>query len=104
NWYETTTLRSLQPVYLSTVDSGNLLGCLLTLKQGLFDIREQPLVGDWLREGLADTLHLAGQALEQLTSRRKQEASRDMRQLQDHLHSLEQMLEEKPANLQDWVD
>ena len=36
--------KSLPPIYVSTVDSGNLLGCLLTLKQGL------------LREGVrADT-------------------------------------------------
>ena len=35
NWYETTTLKALPPIYLSTVDSGNLLGCLLTLKQAL---------------------------------------------------------------------
>ena len=35
NWYETTTLRPLPPAYVSTVDSGNLLGCLLALKNGL---------------------------------------------------------------------
>ena len=27
NWYETRTLRPLPPAYISTVDSGNLLGC-----------------------------------------------------------------------------
>ncbi len=31
NWYETQTLQPLPPRYISTVDSGNLLGCLLTL-------------------------------------------------------------------------
>ena len=31
NWLETTTLRALEPRYISTVDSGNLAACLLTL-------------------------------------------------------------------------
>ena len=35
NWYNTQTLKTLQPPYISTVDSGNLLGCLVTLKQGM---------------------------------------------------------------------
>ena len=35
NWYNTQTLRTLPPPYVSTVDSGNLLGCLVTLKQGM---------------------------------------------------------------------
>ena len=34
NWYETRTLQPLPPRYISTVDSGNLLGCLVALKQG----------------------------------------------------------------------
>ena len=35
NWYDTRTLKPLPPAYLSTVDSGNFLGCLVALKQGL---------------------------------------------------------------------
>jgi cyclic beta-1,2-glucan synthetase len=35
NWYDTQNLQSLQPRYISTVDSGNLLACLLTLKHAL---------------------------------------------------------------------
>ncbi len=35
NWYETNTLRVLLPPYVSTVDSGNFLACLLALKNGL---------------------------------------------------------------------
>ncbi len=38
NWYETRTLRPLLPLYVSSVDSGNLAGHLLTLGSGL---REQ---------------------------------------------------------------
>ena len=35
NWYDTRTLAPLVPAYVSTVDSGNLAGYLLTLKHGL---------------------------------------------------------------------
>jgi cyclic beta-1,2-glucan synthetase len=38
NWYDTQTLRPLMPAYVSTVDSGNLAGALLTLAVGLRDI------------------------------------------------------------------
>ncbi len=33
NWYDTETLRPLEPRFVSTVDSGNLAACLWTLKQ-----------------------------------------------------------------------
>ena len=35
NWYDTQILQPLLPVYISTVDSGNLAGHLLTLRPGL---------------------------------------------------------------------
>ena len=44
NWYDTETLQPLPPHYVSTVDSGNLAGHLLTLRQGLLALVDQPLV------------------------------------------------------------
>ncbi len=38
NWYDTQTLAPLPPAYVSTVDSGNLAGALVTLSIGLRDI------------------------------------------------------------------
>ncbi|HVD93074.1 MAG TPA: glucoamylase family protein [Vicinamibacterales bacterium] len=38
NWYDTRTLTPLPPSYVSTVDSGNLAGALLTLSVGLQDL------------------------------------------------------------------
>ena len=35
NWYDTVTLKPLPPLYVSTVDSGNFVGCLLTVKEGV---------------------------------------------------------------------
>ena len=62
NWYDTRTLQALPPRYLSTVDSGNLLGCLVALKQGLLQKAEEPLLGPAVIEGLTDTLDAGGRA------------------------------------------
>jgi cellobiose phosphorylase len=40
NWYELEGLHVLQPAYISTVDSGNLAGHLLALKQACFEIAD----------------------------------------------------------------
>ena len=59
NWYDTQTLMPLRPTYVSTVDSGNLAGHLLTLRVGLLEVSERPLVGPQTLDGIADTLRLA---------------------------------------------
>lgn len=41
NWYDTRTLRPLEPQYVSTVDCGNFLCCLKTLQQGLREYAPQ---------------------------------------------------------------
>jgi len=43
NWYDIKSLSAVTPRYVSTVDSGNLTGHLITLGQGLTDIAEQPI-------------------------------------------------------------
>ena len=55
NWYNTLTLAPLLPEYISTVDSGNLAGHLLTLRQGLFEILHAPVIHPRIFEGLEDT-------------------------------------------------
>jgi cyclic beta-1,2-glucan synthetase len=55
NWYETRGLTTLQPRYVSTVDSGNLAGCLLTLWQGLDVAADRPILGPARWRGLCDT-------------------------------------------------
>ncbi len=56
NWYDTETLAPLQPRYVSTVDSGNLAGHLLTLRQGLLALVDAPVLAPHTFDGLADTL------------------------------------------------
>ncbi len=55
NWYDTRTLKPLQPAYVSTVDSGNLAGCLIALKQGLLEKVRSPWSSTAVAAGLADT-------------------------------------------------
>jgi cyclic beta-1,2-glucan synthetase len=43
NWYDTMSLRILQPAYVSTVDSGNFAGCLIALREGLLELGEADL-------------------------------------------------------------
>ncbi|MFA5941620.1 MAG: glucoamylase family protein [Sinimarinibacterium sp.] len=62
NWYDTRTLQPLHPRYISSVDSGNLAGHLLTLRAGLLTLSDQSIVGARLFEGLSDTLGLLGDA------------------------------------------
>ncbi|KAA0019959.1 glycosyl transferase [Salinicola corii] len=57
NWYDTGTLAPLDPLYVSTVDSGNLAGHLITLANACEAWITHPHVLD-PREGLADTLLL----------------------------------------------
>ena len=55
NWYDTQSLKPLTPVYISTVDSGNLAGHLLTLAPGLRALPEDKILGARVFEGLKDT-------------------------------------------------
>ncbi len=58
NWYDTETLAPLAPKYISTVDSGNLAGLLITLKQGLLTIAEKKIAGTAFFEGFIDILNI----------------------------------------------
>ncbi len=58
NWYDTQSLKPLRPLYVSSVDSGNLAGHLLTLKQGLITLPDQLILGPRLFEGINDTLQI----------------------------------------------
>ncbi len=55
NWYDTKTLQPLLPRYVSTVDSGNLSGHLLTLQSGLSALPDGRVLGPRTWDGIADT-------------------------------------------------
>jgi hypothetical protein len=76
NWYDTITLEPLLPRYISTVDSGNLVGDLLVLRQGLLEIPTDPVLSKNFAEGLSDTLTLLSDVL--MTTERIRKGSRPL--------------------------
>lgn len=64
NWYDTQTLLPLPPLYVSTVDSGNLAGHLLTLRAGLLVLADDPILPLRLYAGLRDTLGVLAETAE----------------------------------------
>lgn len=73
NWYDTTTLKPLYPLYISAVDSGNLAGHLVAVAAACAEWAEAPSVhlqGDF--EGVLDTVTILDESLEELPDDRRQ--------------------------------
>ena len=65
NWYHTQSLQPLPPKYISTVDSGNFAAHLLTLRQGIFELAHQAVANPKVFDGLADTLQVLKESMNQ---------------------------------------
>jgi cellobiose phosphorylase len=89
NWYDTQSLQPLPPLYISSVDSGNLAGHLLTLRPGLIALADDRILGARVFDGLGDALGIladvAGEA-----------ASLELAQLQK---DLETAYDSRPATV-----
>jgi cellobiose phosphorylase len=83
NWYETRTLRPLLPLYVSSVDSGNLSGHLLTLGSGLREQADEKIFTPQVFAGLRDTV----------------KALRDLARENAALAKLDAELEQPPSSL-----
>jgi len=68
NWYDTGSLESLEPRYVSAVDSGNLAVCLVALKQGCLETATRMPVDAALWTGLGCNFDLLLQAVKQLSA------------------------------------
>ena len=58
NWYDTRTLHPFHPRYISTADSGNLSGSLITLGAGFAELVYHPILPEGWRKGLEDTAQI----------------------------------------------
>lgn len=58
NWYDTKSLKPLQPTYISSVDSGNLAGYLMILRPGLLELPDHKILEPRLFEAIDDTLRI----------------------------------------------
>jgi len=85
NWYDTRTLQPLHPRYVSSVDSGNLAGCLLTLQAGLVELKDQPVLSANAFQGLQDTLLVLAEHVPALPT---PDLAGKVKFLQDKLHLL----------------
>jgi len=56
NWYDTRNLTSLEPRYVSTVDSGNLAACLLVVGRACRELADDPALRQQEIHGLMDAL------------------------------------------------
>ena len=62
NWYDTRTLQPLPPMFISCVDSGNLMASLWTLQQGCLERLHRPVLERNLAQGFLDHLLVLGDA------------------------------------------
>jgi cyclic beta-1,2-glucan synthetase len=101
NWYDTRNLKPLSPRYVSTVDSGNLAACMLTLKQGCQDLSRAPIFC-WRRwEGLLDTLDVLAEVVEGVRDRT--EIRVEAKELQNYLKHIRWQVLAAQDNLDDQV-
>ncbi|MBI4566244.1 MAG: cyclic beta 1-2 glucan synthetase [Planctomycetes bacterium] len=63
NWYDTITRKPLPPLYVSSVDSGNLVGHVRVLRSGLLELASKPVLPAEAQDGLRDTLRILAEQL-----------------------------------------
>jgi cyclic beta-1,2-glucan synthetase len=63
NWYSTQTLEPIKPRFVSTVDNGNLLCSLWTLKSGCLETLHEPLFRPALWQSIVDHINLLEEIL-----------------------------------------
>ncbi len=100
NWYNTQTLRTLPPNYVSTVDSGNLLGCLVTLKQGMREKVREVIPGPGCVNGLMDTLAVL---VEDVRIGRPAKTTGDYALFDDLSREINSILQHPAHDLGDWA-
>jgi cyclic beta-1,2-glucan glucanotransferase len=100
NWYDTRSLEPLPPRYVSTVDSGNLVACLLTLRQGCQDLVHRPVLRWQIWEGLLDTVSLLHEIVNGLQA---SGLTMDIAPLRSHLTQLRQQVLSVRDNSDAWV-
>ncbi|MGH9175464.1 MAG: glucoamylase family protein, partial [Vicinamibacterales bacterium] len=102
NWYDTRTLVPLTPGYISTVDSGNLAGYLLTLRAGLAGLSEQtPVITASFLDGLDDLVNLFEEEVARVAVDGKTAAGKS-RALKKEVATLRQRIRERPTTLRQW--
>ena len=101
NWYDTETLAPLVPGYISTVDSGNLAGHLLAVKQAISEISSRKLFDTQVMEGLGDSLEMMREEAMQLHVVRRRTEAIPIKQLHEEIEMCLQLLKSRPTKTPD---
>jgi len=99
NWYDTRDLRPLQPRYVSTVDSGNLAACFLTLRTACLELPEQHVLGRSTLEAVVDHLGLVTKALDRVVNN---EVEDDLQALRASLDRMQEKVLTSPEDPRKW--
>jgi cyclic beta-1,2-glucan glucanotransferase len=104
NWYDTKTLEPLLPQYISTVDSGNLAGHLIAVKQGSVELPDDKLFGPHIIAGLIDTVDALAFEATSLGSFRQRTEVVTVRELRDEIGACRELLNHDTSDdLSAWV-
>ncbi len=77
NWYDTRDGRPLDPLYVSSVDSGNLSGLLIALDHACREMIEQPLLSSATLAGIEDTALLVRESARALNGNTRPAVTRE---------------------------
>ncbi|MFA5117413.1 MAG: glucoamylase family protein [Candidatus Omnitrophota bacterium] len=99
NWYDTQTLKPLTPLYISSVDSGNLVGHLLVLRSGLAELNLQKIVSAKIFDGLRDTLEILRQSVAELEKSCKGDVAGSLAQFPEKIKQFQEKCALSPARL-----
>ena len=103
NWIDTRTLAPLHPLYVSTVDSGNLIGSLLVAREALAEWRDRtPVIDGNTLEAFGDDLELVAQAVRRWEGSATGAAAAT-RRLSREIDLMRQRLAARPRALSGWL-
>jgi len=104
NWYDTQTLEPLSPRYISSVDSGNLAGHLLAVKQSVTEIANRKLLDTHVMEGLTDSLEMMRYEANKMNVARRRTEGVTVRQLNSEINACFTVVESNRIETPDaWV-
>ncbi len=96
NWYDTRTLEPLTPQYISTVDSGNLAGHLIALKQACIELPDSELFDSRLINGFADTVDCIGEEARKLSTVRQRTDVVTVKELREGIETCQRLVSTAP--------
>ncbi len=96
NWYDTHSLQSLPPKYVSTVDSGNLLGALLSLRQSLLYLPDQEIFRWQTWQGLGDILGVLVELVSQVPDSEVRTLAEALKEYVDQVYARVYEVRESP--------